>query len=34
LNRLPLLWIHRASGVSFLLLAGAALFHLARPLWA
>jgi putative Ca2+/H+ antiporter (TMEM165/GDT1 family) len=34
LNRLPLLWIHRASGVFFLLLAGAALFHLARPLWA
>jgi len=28
LNRLPLLWIHRASGAFFLLLAGGALFHL------
>lgn len=34
LNRLPLLWIHRASGAFFLLLACGALFHLAKPLWA
>lgn len=33
LNRLPLLWIHRASGVFFLLLACGALFHLAKSLW-